>query len=71
MSTSYVPPAPPGAAVTTIRVNNRTTLRVGPVPGCDRVWLQVTYANTFVVAVLDVDQVAKLIVGLRRAGGAS
>ena len=71
MNTSYVPPAPPGGATATIRVNNRTTLRVGPVPGHDRVWVQLAYANTFVVAVLDVDQVAQLIVGLRRAGGAS
>ena len=68
MGTSYVPPAPPGAATVTIRVNDKTTLRVGPVPGRDRVWIQLTYASTFVVAVLDVDQVARLIVALRRAG---
>ncbi len=69
MSTSYVPPEPPGAA-TTIEISDHITVRTGPADN-GRVWLQVQHRSTVVAAVLDVDQAARLIVGIRWAAGSA
>lgn len=70
MNASYEPPAAGRGPTTTIEISDHTTVRTGPADD-GRVWLQVQHRSTFVAAVLDVDQVARLVVGIRRAAGSA
>lgn len=70
MNASYEPPTTGRGPTTTIEISDHTTVRTGPTGG-GRVWLQVQHRATYATAVLNVDQVARLIVALRRAGGAA